>query len=309
MVYHPVYMSVGTTSHHDDALPPANHYRRIADQLRTDILEGLWRADVRLKVRDLAAHYGVRPGPSARKPSAVARRGAGRDGAEPGRPSPAHRRATCHQHLRRARGAGIVPHGQIRRQRLTSPDSLLEALQAEHDAAVEHDDFAAAFSLNGRFHLMINSAARNPEALGVIERHLGLTRALRVEYGFTPARLHTIQREHHQLLDALRRTDVIEARRIAALARQVVTRRPAGTAESDQRLTIKTAAKTAAQRRNDNVRTGHGDWGAARCWRARPPSRYPSRCDRRWHSPPVVGCATCRATGPISWRARAMARC
>ena len=64
---------------------------------------------------------------------------------------------------------------------------------------------------------MINSAARNPEALGVIERHLGLTRALPVEYGFTPARLHTIQREHHQLLDALRRTDVIEARRIAAL--------------------------------------------------------------------------------------------
>ena len=51
-----------------EVTPAARHdersqYRRIAGRLRSDILEGIWRPDTRLKVRDLAAHYGVSPAP------------------------------------------------------------------------------------------------------------------------------------------------------------------------------------------------------------------------------------------------------
>ena len=195
----------------------ASQYRRVADQLRKDILEGLWRPDVRLKVRDLAAHYGVSPAPI--RESLQQLQGEGLVVMEPNRgarvrPIDAQLvinifdvREALESFLTAKFADSASPH-QL---------SLLEALQAEHDDAVARSDFPAAFALNARFHHMINSAARNPEALSVIERHLGLTRALRVEYGFTPERMRTIQREHHQLLDALRRTDVAEARRIAAL--------------------------------------------------------------------------------------------
>lgn len=196
---------------------PANQYRRVADQLRADILEGIWRPDARLKVRDLAAHYGVSPAPI--RESLQQLQGEGLVVMEPNRgarvrPIDAELvlnifdvREALESFLTAKFAGNASPH-QL---------SLLEALQAEHDAAVERSDFPAAFALNSRFHHLINSAARNPEALTVIERHLGLTRALRMEYGFTPARMLTIQREHHALLAALRRVDIDEARRIAAL--------------------------------------------------------------------------------------------
>jgi DNA-binding GntR family transcriptional regulator len=101
----------------------------------------------------------------------------------------------------------------------TSPHQIaaLEELQAQHDQAVEAEDFATAFVLNARFHLLINGAARNAEALAVIDRHLSLTRALRLECGFTPRRMRTIQREHRMLIEAIRIGDAAGAGRVAAL--------------------------------------------------------------------------------------------
>ena len=194
-----------------------SHYRRVADQLRIDIVEGLWRADARLKVRDLAAHYGVSPAPI--RESLQQLQGEGLVIMEPNRG--ARVRSINEQQI-----ANIFEVREALESVLTakfaaaaSPHQIatLEGLQAEHDAAVENGDFPSAFALNARFHRVINTAARNPEALEVIERHLGLTRALRLEYGFTPSRMRTIQREHHQLLDAIRQGDAVAAGRIAAL--------------------------------------------------------------------------------------------
>jgi len=194
-----------------------SQYRRVADQLRADIVEGRWRADARLKVRDLAAHYGVSPAPI--RESLQQLQGEGLVVMEPNRGARVRKideqqiinifdvREALESFLTAKFAGDASPH-QI---------ATLEALQAEHDAAVEQDDFVAAFPLNARFHRMINSSARNPEALAVIDRHLGLTRALRLEYGFTPSRMRTIQREHHMLLDAIRRGDAPAAGRIAAL--------------------------------------------------------------------------------------------
>jgi DNA-binding GntR family transcriptional regulator len=192
-------------------------YQRVVDQLRLDIVEGLWHPDARLKVQDLAAHYGVSPAPI--RESLQQLQGEGLVVIEPNRgarlrPIDAQLlinifdvREALESFLTAKFADNASPH-QV---------AMLEAMQAEHDAAVERDDFQAAFALNARFHRFINNAARNPEALAVIDRHLGLTRALRLEYGFTPTRMHTIRREHHQLLDAIRRGDATAAGRIAAL--------------------------------------------------------------------------------------------
>lgn len=194
-----------------------SQYRRVADQLRLDIVEGLWRADARLKVRDLAAHYGVSPAPI--RESLQQLQGEGLVVMEPNRG--ARVRPVDEQLV-----INIFDVREALKSFLTakfadnaSPHQVatLDGLQAEHDAAVERNDFTSAFALNARFHRFINSAARNPEALGVIDRHLGLTRALRLEYGFTQARMETIRREHHLLLDAIRRGDAATAGRVAAL--------------------------------------------------------------------------------------------
>jgi DNA-binding GntR family transcriptional regulator len=195
----------------------ATLYRRVADRLRADIIEGAWRPDARLKVQDLAAHYGVSPAPI--RESLQQLQGEGLVLMEPNRGARVRPideqllinvfdvREALESFLTARFADGASPH-QI---------ALLEATQAEHDEAVERRDFHAAFLLNARFHRFINSAARNPEALAVIDRHLGLTRALRVEHGFAPTRMQTIRREHHQLLDAIRRGDAASAGRIAAL--------------------------------------------------------------------------------------------
>jgi DNA-binding GntR family transcriptional regulator len=197
--------------------PAGSQYRRVADQLRLDIVEGLWRADARLKVRDLAAHYGVSAAPI--RESLQQLQGEGLVVMEPNRGARVRSidagqisnifdvREALESFLTAKFAADASPH-QV---------ATLEALQAEHDAAVENGDFPAAFAVNARFHRMINTAARNPEALAVIERHLGLTRALRVEYGFTVSRMETNRREHHALLEAIRRSDPAAAARIAAL--------------------------------------------------------------------------------------------
>ena len=192
-------------------------YRRVVDQLRLDIVEGLWRPNARLKMQELAAHYGVSPAPI--RESLQQLQGEGLVVMEPNRGARVRRideeliinifdvREALELFLT-AKFAGHASPHQI---------SVLEGIQAEHDAAVTRDDFQAAFALNARFHLFINSAARNPEALAVIDRHLSLTRALRMECGFSTARMETIRREHHELLESFRAGDSAKAGHIAAL--------------------------------------------------------------------------------------------
>jgi DNA-binding GntR family transcriptional regulator len=193
-----------------------SQYQRVASQLRADIIEGVWRQDARLKVRDLAAHYGISPAPVREALQQL--QGEGLVVLEPNRGARVRPideqllinvfdvREALESFLTARFAAAASPH-QI---------AMVKAIQAEHDAATEQSDVAAAFALNRRFHEFINTAARNAEAVEVINRHLGLTRALRLECGFTPARMRTVQQEHHLLIAAFDRGDEALARRIAA---------------------------------------------------------------------------------------------
>ena len=176
-----------------EVTPAARHdersqYRRIAGRLRSDILEGIWRPDTRLKVRDLAAHYGVSPAPV--RESLQQLQGEGLVVIEPHRGArvrPIDEATSSSTSSTCAKRWSPSSPGNSPTSASPHQIAVLEELQAQHDEAVERDDFPAAFVLNGRFHLLINSAARNPEALAVIDRHLSLTRALRLDCGMTPA--------------------------------------------------------------------------------------------------------------------------
>lgn len=199
-----------------DADDATLQYQRIASQLREDIVEGVWPQDSRLKVRDLSAHYGIGIGPVREALQQL--QGEGLIVLEPNRGARVRPidenmlinifdvREALESFLTEKFARAASPH-QI---------SVLRAIQAEHDVAVDAMDPAAAFDLNRRFHVFINSAVRNPEAVAVINRHLDLSRALRREYGLSTARLRDVQKDHHMLIDAIARGDHDAARRISA---------------------------------------------------------------------------------------------
>ncbi|MDX3805167.1 GntR family transcriptional regulator [Bosea thiooxidans] len=193
-----------------------SQYQRVTGRLRAEIIEGVWRPDARLKVRDLAEHYGVSPAPVREALQVLqgeglvvleANRGA--------RVRPIDEqvlinvfdvREALESFLAAKFALGASPH-QI---------AMLKAIQTEHDAAMAREDASAALVLNRRFHDFINTAARNDEAVDVINRHIILTRALTLECGLTQARMTAITEEHHMLIAAFQRGDDALAHRIAA---------------------------------------------------------------------------------------------
>ena len=62
---------------------------------------------------------------------------------------------------------------------------------------------------------MIYTAADNPEALDLLERHWGLIDSLRRTFGFGPGRTEEIISQHRQLIRALDRRDTAEAERVS----------------------------------------------------------------------------------------------
>lgn len=92
----------------------------------------------------------------------------------------------------------------------------LEALQVEHDAAIEAMDWARIDATNHAFHRFINTHGGNIEAADLIARYYGLSESLMNKQGRNEAFAQRVQSEHHALLDAFRRRDPEAAARINA---------------------------------------------------------------------------------------------
>jgi DNA-binding GntR family transcriptional regulator len=100
-----------------------------------------------------------------------------------------------------------------------SPASLrkLEALQVEHDAAIETRDWALIDAANHAFHRFINTHGGNIEAADLISRYYGLSEGLMNKRGRSEAFAERVRAEHHALLDAFRRHDADAAAQINAI--------------------------------------------------------------------------------------------
>ncbi len=194
-----------------------SEHPRLVDRLRTDIVEGKWRLDGRLRTRDLAAQYGVSTAPVREALQQL--QGEGLVVLElncGARVRPIDEqllinifdvREALESFLTARFAAAVSPH-QI---------AILKAMQVEHDEATDRGDGIAAATINGRFHQFINGSARNPEATEVINRGLRLTRALRLECGFSPVRMQAARDEHHALIEAIARGDDAQVARLAGM--------------------------------------------------------------------------------------------
>ena len=92
----------------------------------------------------------------------------------------------------------------------------LEALQVEHDAAIEAMDWARIDAANHAFHRFINTHGGNLEAADLIARYYGLSESLMNKQGRDAAFADRVKTEHHALLDAFRRRDPDAAAKINA---------------------------------------------------------------------------------------------
>jgi DNA-binding GntR family transcriptional regulator len=190
---------------------------RVVDRLRSDIVEGLWRQDERLRSRDLAAHYGVSTAPIREALQQLQGEGLVVQELNRGaRVRPIDEQLLIHVYdVREALESFLTARFTV----TASPYqiSTIRGMQAEHDAATEAEDCLAAIEVNRRFHKFINDAARNPEASEVINRRLSLTRAIGKECGYSLARTRAVREEHHALIEAIARGDEARAGRLAAL--------------------------------------------------------------------------------------------
>lgn len=92
----------------------------------------------------------------------------------------------------------------------------LEALQADHDAAIAELDWERVDVANHAFHRFINTHGGNIEAADLIARYYGLSESLMNRRGRDRSFAERVQSEHHALLDAIRRRDPDAAARLNA---------------------------------------------------------------------------------------------
>ena len=89
------------------------------------------------------------------------------------------------------------------------PDDItaLEAVQGQFEAFIVGRDFAGALAANRAFHRIINEAAANPEASGLLDRHWDLIAALWNLYGYGEERAAGVISDHHQMMRAFATRD------------------------------------------------------------------------------------------------------
>lgn len=91
---------------------------------------------------------------------------------------------------------------------LNKLDALIQ-LQAVHVEAVERGDLEAIVGANRDLHVKLFEMAGNREATRLYELGWELIHALRLRCGYSLHRLDVVIEEHRQLLEGLRRQDVV----------------------------------------------------------------------------------------------------
>lgn len=179
----------------------------IGQQIRDDIAAGRLPLGSRLTIDDLAARYGA-----SHMPIREALRQLHGEGLVELEPNRGARVCGLDQgfveNLFSTRSAlEVLLARQAARHCARDVLTELNAIEAEREQHVAATDFAAALAMNRRFHQLINSAAQNPHAVAIVDRHWVLIAALWHHYGYGPERFAGVSSDHRNLLRALGERD------------------------------------------------------------------------------------------------------
>lgn len=192
-------------------------YVRVREQLRTDILTGVFSPGERIKIATLSKRYGVSQMPVREALQML--QGEGLIHIIPNKG--ARIRAVDERFIRNMYDIrGVLETLLVRRcvDRIHDSDIFaLHAAQARCEECAKEGDMEGVLRENKKFHHIIYTLADNPEAVKILERHWGLIDSLRRTFGFGPGRSEQLIAEHRQLLRALDRRDAAEAERVSLL--------------------------------------------------------------------------------------------
>ncbi|MCS7460077.1 GntR family transcriptional regulator [Paenibacillus doosanensis] len=208
-------------------------YSRVRDKLREDILSGVFKPGVRLRIIDLSTRYGVSQMPIREALQQL--QGEGLVNLLPQKGASVRevdeKFVSDMYDVRMAIETMLVRNGV---PYMSDHDYMkLVEIEEQYEQAVEEGDVSLSLKLNESFHKIINGLAQNDEAMRVIDRHWGLIDSLRHKYG--SSRVKDVVNDHRLLLHALKNRDAEAA---AAITSDHVIK-----AKDDLIARIKTAGK------------------------------------------------------------------
>jgi DNA-binding GntR family transcriptional regulator len=199
--------------------PPAEGvtgYRRVADRLRQDILDGAIEPGSWVRMQAVADRLGVSVQPVREALQLL--EGEGLVQILPNRGARVHGLdRTRLSHIYEVREA-LESYMARRFAEDARPSEIrqLEEIQARHDKAAAAADLHQVALANRAFHRMINTYGDNPLIIDPVSRFMDLGRMLVGKVGHEQGYLKRVVREHHALLTAFRRHDATRAADLGA---------------------------------------------------------------------------------------------
>jgi DNA-binding GntR family transcriptional regulator len=207
-------VTAATSPESGSAQVPA--YARVCQQLRQDILGGLFPWGGRLKIAELVRRYGVSQMPIREALQKL--QGEGLITIQPN--CGACVRVVDEKFIADIYDLrGAIDTMLIRRATARATDSDLRAMEIileTHEQAERRGELNASLEYNKQFHRVIYRMADNPDATEVIERYWDLIDAMRRQFGFSAGFMSTVIGNHRRLLNAIVDRDADAAIRIAA---------------------------------------------------------------------------------------------
>jgi DNA-binding GntR family transcriptional regulator len=186
-------------------------YLRVREQIRSDIVSGVWALGSHVTMSDFTERYGISANPVREALQQLQGEGIIELRMHRGAVVP---QVDAHyiDNIYKLRSALQVMLAREAAQRATAEQvQQLHALQEAHEVAASSQDVAACVAANRALHHYIDSLADNPPALEVLASRSCLVDAYRRAIGYTRARLDAVIAQHRKLVRAIARGDADKA--------------------------------------------------------------------------------------------------
>ncbi len=186
-------------------------YMRLREQLRSDIVDGLWPLGSHVTLAQLASHYEVSQNPVREALLQLQGEGVVAMRMNRGAVIPTVD-AKYIDNLYKVRGA---IQSMLAREAAVkaTPQQIEQLVQLEQERldAAGSGDVARCVAANRSFHHFIDGIADNPMAVEMLEGRSTLVDAVRRSRGYGEGRLDLVARQHRKMIDAVRRHDAERA--------------------------------------------------------------------------------------------------
>jgi DNA-binding GntR family transcriptional regulator len=178
-------------------------YMRLREQLRSDIVSGIWRLGSHITLAELAAHYQVSANPVREALLQLQGEGVVAMRMNRGAVIPLVDEKYI-DHLYRLRGAiqVMLSRDAARLATPTQVETML-ALCANYEQAASAAEVNRCVAANRELHGFIDAIAGNTMATELLEGRSALVDAFRLQVGYGTGRLDTVVTQHRQLVDAI----------------------------------------------------------------------------------------------------------